>query len=95
MGKLFTCCLFNTINCLNILKIANKFWLKFTIVFFSNLLARFRFRFCFYDYIYAISKACVSYVIVDDIQLFQLRLSPEQSGKVEYERERLLGFANK
>jgi hypothetical protein len=29
------------------------------------------------------------------IQLFQLRLSPEQSGKVEYERERLLGFANK
>jgi hypothetical protein len=23
------------------------------------------------------------------IQLFQLRLSPEQSGKVEYERERL------
>jgi hypothetical protein len=28
------------------------------------------------------------------IQLFQLRLSPEQSGKVEYERERLLGFAN-
>jgi hypothetical protein len=30
-----------------------------------------------------------------DIQLFQLRLSPEQSGKVEYERERLLGIANK
>jgi hypothetical protein len=29
------------------------------------------------------------------IQLFQLRLSPEQSGKVEYERERLLGIANK
>ena len=28
------------------------------------------------------------------IQLFQLRLSPEQSGKVEYERERLLGIAN-
>jgi hypothetical protein len=28
-------------------------------------------------------------------QLFQLRLSPEQSGKVEYERERLLGIANK
>ena len=27
------------------------------------------------------------------IQLFQLRLSPEQSGKVEYERERLLGIA--
>jgi hypothetical protein len=26
------------------------------------------------------------------IQLFQLRLSPEQSGKVEYERERLLGI---
>ena len=25
------------------------------------------------------------------IQLFQLRLSPEQSGKVEYERERLAG----
>jgi hypothetical protein len=25
----------------------------------------------------------------------QLRLSPEQSGKVEYERERLLGIANK
>jgi hypothetical protein len=30
-----------------------------------------------------------------DIQLFHLRLSPEQSGKVEYERERLLGIANK
>ena len=29
------------------------------------------------------------------IQLFQVRLSPEQSGKVEYERERLLGIANK
>jgi hypothetical protein len=29
------------------------------------------------------------------IQLFQLRLSPEQSGKVEFERERLLGIANK
>jgi hypothetical protein len=29
------------------------------------------------------------------IQLFQLRLSPEQSGKVEYERERPLGIANK
>jgi hypothetical protein len=29
------------------------------------------------------------------IQLFQLRLLPEQSGKVEYERERLLGSANK
>ena len=29
------------------------------------------------------------------LQLFELRLSPEQSGKVEYERERLLGFANK
>jgi hypothetical protein len=29
------------------------------------------------------------------IQLFQLRLSPEQSGKVEYQRERLLGIANK
>jgi hypothetical protein len=29
------------------------------------------------------------------IQLFQLRLSPEQSGKVEYERETLLGIANK
>jgi hypothetical protein len=29
------------------------------------------------------------------IQLFQLRLSPEQSGKVEYERERMLGIANK
>jgi hypothetical protein len=28
------------------------------------------------------------------IQLFQLRLSPEQSGKVEYKRERLLGIAN-
>jgi hypothetical protein len=27
------------------------------------------------------------------IQLFQLRLSPKQSGKVEYERERLLGIA--
>jgi hypothetical protein len=30
-----------------------------------------------------------------DIQLFQLRLSTEQSGKVEYERESLLGIANK
>jgi hypothetical protein len=30
-----------------------------------------------------------------DIQLFQLRLSPERSGKVEYERERRLGIANK
>ena len=29
------------------------------------------------------------------IQLFQLRLSPEQSGKVEYESERLVGIANK
>ena len=29
------------------------------------------------------------------IQLFQLRLSPEESGKVEYEHERLLGIANK
>jgi hypothetical protein len=29
------------------------------------------------------------------IQLFQLSLSPEQSGKVEYERERMLGIANK
>jgi hypothetical protein len=29
------------------------------------------------------------------IQLFQLRLSPEQSGKIEYERERILGIANK
>ena len=29
------------------------------------------------------------------VQLFQLRLSTEQSGKVEYERERLLGIANK
>jgi hypothetical protein len=27
------------------------------------------------------------------IQLFQLRLFPEQSGKIEYERERLLGIA--
>jgi hypothetical protein len=33
-------------------------------------------------------------VIISIIQLFQLRLSPEQSGKVEYERERLLGIAN-
>jgi hypothetical protein len=32
---------------------------------------------------------------IECIQLFQLRLSPEQSEKVEYERERLLGFANK
>jgi hypothetical protein len=32
---------------------------------------------------------------VECIQLFQLRLSPEQSGNVEYERERLLGIANK
>jgi hypothetical protein len=30
-----------------------------------------------------------------NIQLFQLRLSPEQSGKIEHERERLLGIANK
>jgi hypothetical protein len=30
-----------------------------------------------------------------NIQLFQLRLSPEQSAKVEYERERLLGIDNK
>jgi hypothetical protein len=29
------------------------------------------------------------------IQLFQLSLSPKQSGKVEYERERMLGIANK
>jgi hypothetical protein len=29
------------------------------------------------------------------MQLFQLRLSPEQSGKVECEHERLLGIANK
>jgi hypothetical protein len=29
------------------------------------------------------------------IHLFQLKLSPEQSGKVEYGRERLLGIANK
>jgi hypothetical protein len=29
------------------------------------------------------------------IHLFQLKLSPEQSGKVEYERKRLLGIANK
>jgi hypothetical protein len=29
------------------------------------------------------------------IQLFQLRLSPEHGGKVEYERERLLGITNK
>ena len=29
------------------------------------------------------------------MQLIQLRLSPEQSGKVEYERERMLGIANK
>jgi hypothetical protein len=35
------------------------------------------------------------YTILSYIQLFQLRLSPEQSGKVEYERERLLGIANK
>jgi hypothetical protein len=33
--------------------------------------------------------------LAPDIQLFQLRLSPEQSGKVDYERERLLGIANK
>jgi hypothetical protein len=35
------------------------------------------------------------YNLVISIQLFQLRLSPEQSGKVEYERERLLEIANK
>jgi hypothetical protein len=34
-------------------------------------------------------------VLSNRTQLFQLRLSPEQSGKVEYERERLLGIANK
>jgi hypothetical protein len=33
-------------------------------------------------------------VLIFVIQLFQLRLSPEQSGKVEYERERLLGIMN-
>ena len=33
--------------------------------------------------------------LLSGIQLFQLRLSPEQSGKVEYERERLLGITNK
>ena len=29
------------------------------------------------------------------IHLFQLRLSPKQSGKVEYERERMLGIDNR
>jgi hypothetical protein len=46
-----------------------------------------------YEYI------CCDYDTRDEgsIQLFQLRLSPEQSGKVEYEREseRLLGTALK
>ena len=49
-------------------------------------------------------KALVGYILAVFVvvfrvtactQLFQLRLSPEQSGKVEYERERLLGIANK
>ena len=36
-----------------------------------------------------------THALIYYIQLFQLRLSPEQSGKVEYERESLLGIANK
>jgi hypothetical protein len=40
-------------------------------------------------------KIQYSHVEHAHIQLFQLRLSPEQSGKVEYERERLLGITNK
>jgi predicted GNAT family acetyltransferase len=43
----------------------------------------------------AYNKYRVTPVFPNDIQLFQLRLSPEQSGKVEYERERLLGISNK
>ena len=39
-------------------------------------------------------NVCVNVVLLY-IQLFQLKFSPEQSGKVEYERERLLGIANK
>jgi hypothetical protein len=42
------------------------------------------------EWLYILHTCLVTY-----IQLFQLRLSPEQSGKVEYERERLLGIANK
>jgi hypothetical protein len=39
-------------------------------------------------------NVCVNVVLLY-IQLLQLKFSPEQSGKVEYERERLLGIANK
>jgi putative exporter of polyketide antibiotics len=45
-------------------------------------------------WIYTQSNITVITSIISIIQLFQLRLSPEQSGKVEYERERLLGIAN-
>jgi hypothetical protein len=37
----------------------------------------------------------IAFCALFNIQQFQLRLSPEQSEKVEYERERLLGIANK
>jgi hypothetical protein len=42
-------------------------------------------------------QSCLLWVLwlVYCIQLFQLRLFHEQSGKVEYERERLLGIVNK
>jgi hypothetical protein len=38
---------------------------------------------------------CLAYGLLVQHTAIQLRLSPEQSGKVEYERERLLGIANK
>ena len=47
-------------------------------------------------YIILTLKLLLSSIIHTSIQLFQLRLSTRrQSGKVEYERERLLGIANK
>jgi hypothetical protein len=45
--------------------------------------------------VYVLDGFCLLGLTQIYIQLFQLRLSPEQSGKVEYERERLLGIANK
>jgi hypothetical protein len=44
---------------------------------------------------YGILQGSVLSMFLFNIQLFQLKLSPKQSGKVEYERERLLGIANK
>jgi hypothetical protein len=50
-----------------------------------------------YIYIQLIQKRYIYIWLcaIPAIWLFQLRLSPEQSGKVEYECERLLGIANK